>query len=127
MTHHQFKFGDRVRHLTTDEEYIVWGMVASDPLANDYELGAVEVIGKDYFGRPKVIEFSTGCLQHLHHPDTVRLNFIERAIPISGRLKREMNIGWQLQNEDNDPTMPKLLLRDAIDAAMQEQAAEAKE
>ena len=68
-------------------------------------------------------KFSTGCLQHLPHPDTERLDFIERAIPISGCLKREIKIGWQLQNEDDDLSAPKLLLRDAIDAAMQEQAA----
>ena len=55
--------------------------------------------------------------------DTARLDFIERAIPISGSLKREMKIGWQLQNEDNEPTTPKLLLRDAIDAAIQAEEA----
>jgi hypothetical protein len=106
----QFKFGDRVRHLTTDEEYIVWGMVASDPLANDYELGAVEVIGKDYFGRPKVIEFSTGCLQHLHHPDTVRLDYLlfNEYVYLIGRYGKRYGIG-----------------RDEIDAAMRIQAAEA--
>lgn len=103
----QLKFGDRVRHLTTDEEYIVWGMVASDPLANDYELGAVEVIGKDYFGRPKVIEFSTGCLQHLHHPDTVRLDWL--ADP-ENTISKVMLPGWYSGEYDS--------LRDAIDAAM---------
>ena len=101
---HQFKFGDRVRNEEGNEFVYLRGYLSSCTLAAKD--------GSLY-----------GCLEKnltlISNPDTARLDFIERTIPISGSLKRGMNIGWQLQNEDNEPTAPKLLLRDAIDASMQ--------
>ena len=100
----QFKFGDRVRGEQGNEFIVI------------REEGAYcEVIN----ARGKKNDFKKCQLTPAHTDDTARLDFIERAIPISGSLKRKMNIGWQLQNEDNEPTAPKLLLRDAIDAAIQ--------
>ena len=113
---HQFKFGDMVRH----KKYGI-GVISYVKEGNiDFYVSFKDDSRFDAW-------INRESLELIPHPDTVRLDFIERAIPISGCLKREMNIGWQLQNEDDDPSAPKLLLRDAIDAAMQEQAAEAKE
>ena len=60
-----------------------------------------------------------------NHPDTERLDFVEKIINIDGMVKREMGKGWVLFAE-YDLSEPKPLLRDAIDAAMQAQATEAE-
>ena len=112
----QFKFGDRVRYKSPESK--LRGFVASTRNRGQNKI-IVAFEGEDWLHH-----CSSENLELIPHPDTARLDFIERAIPISGSLKREMNIGWQLQNEDNEPTAPKLLLRDAIDAAMQMQAPE---
>ena len=52
------------------------------------------------------------------HPDTVRLDYIERVINIDGMVKREMRKGWVLVAGDIELTTPEPLLRDAIDEAM---------
>ena len=109
---HQFKFGDRVRDEQGNEFIVIRKEGAYCEVINEHG---------------KKSDFKGYQLTLAHTDDAERLDFIERAIPISGCLKREMKIGWQLQNEDNDPSAPKLLLRDAIDTAMQEQAAESEE
>nr|WP_101127844.1 hypothetical protein [Neisseria meningitidis]DAO68966.1 MAG TPA: hypothetical protein [Caudoviricetes sp.]DAQ50832.1 MAG TPA: hypothetical protein [Caudoviricetes sp.]DAU37630.1 MAG TPA: hypothetical protein [Caudoviricetes sp.] len=97
----QFKFGDRViykfRHCIV--------IKTSDNFAY--------IMGEDRGYTVPINE-----LELTPHPDTVRLNFIEKIINIDGMVKREMKNGWVLFVE-HELSDPKPLLRDAIDAAMQ--------
>ena len=109
----QFKFGDRVRH----ENPIFNGIVTQ--IRTDGVV-IVNEFGNDFFFY--VNELSE--LELVPHPDTARLDFIEKVINIDGMVKRKMGEGWTLVAE-HELSEPKHLLRDAIDAAMRIQAAEA--
>lgn len=107
----QFKFGDIVRDASLGVCVVI----------NTSEHFAYVMNSRgDYntLANPADLEF-------ISHPDTERLDFVEKIINIDGMVKREMGKGWVLFAE-YDLSEPKPLLRDAIDAAMQEQAAEAE-
>ena len=110
---HKFKFGDRVIDKTKflGECVVINASEKSVYIMN--ERGDYNVVA-----RPESLEL-------IQHPDTVRLNFIERVINIDGMVKREMRKGWVLVDGDIELNTPEPLLRDAIDEAMRIQAAEA--
>lgn len=113
----QFKFGDLVRYK--DNENPVLGVVLEEENPGN---GLITVQFIDD-AEPELV--GSEDLEHVPHPDTERLDFVEKIINIDGMVKREMGKGWVLFAE-YDLSEPKPLLRDAIDAAMQEQAAEAE-
>ena len=103
---HKFKFGDRVidKTMGLGECVVINASEESVYIMNERE---------DYnvVARPESLEL-------IPHPDTVRLDFIERVININGMVKREMRKGWVLVDGDIELNTPELLLRDAIDEAM---------
>lgn len=102
----QFKFGDRVidKALGLGECVVINVLGNSVYIMN--ERGDYNVLA-----RPETLEI-------VPHPDTVRLDYIERVINIDGMVKREMRKGWVLVAGDIELTTPEPLLRDAIDEAM---------
>ncbi|HFC7929693.1 TPA: hypothetical protein ACFO2M_001218 [Neisseria meningitidis] len=103
----QFKFGDRVidKALGLGECVVINASENSVYIMN--ERGEYNVVA-----RPETLEI-------VPHPDTERLDFVERIINIDGMVKREMMKGWVLVDDDGiEITPPKPLLRDAIDAAI---------
>ena len=101
----QFKFGDRVKHILTPE---LIGVVLSE--VDEY--GYVNVM----FDYDLIVEdINVSWLEPIPHPDTERLDWL--ADP-ANEIGKVMLPGWCSDEYDS--------LRDAIDAAMQEQAAEAK-
>lgn len=105
---HQFKFGDLVRCNGYPTTGVIVGLNDKDNTA------AVCFVG--LYHTERRIEINS--LELIPHPDTVRLNFIERVINIDGMVKREMRKGWTLVDGDIELNTPELLLRDAIDEAM---------
>ena len=113
MTHqtHQFKFGDRVQDADGKQFIFLRGFLSSCTVAGED--------GRTY-------DYLTNRLQPIPHPDTVRLDWIIKN-------------GGEIQDSDGyvrfciDPDVTPDLVentrkcREAIDAVMQEQAAEAKE
>lgn len=101
----QFKFGDIVRRKTDGASGVVvdtkfqsvWVVFEGSVVSDFYDDDEFEIIP---------------------HPDTVRLDYIERVINIDGMVKREMRKGWVLVAGDIELTTPEPLLRDAIDEAM---------
>lgn len=103
----QFKFGDRVKRksdgavgVVVDTKFqSIWVVFEGSVVSDFYDDDEFEIVP---------------------HPDTVRLDYIERVINIDGMVKREMRKGWVLVvNDDIELTAPKPLLRDAIDDAME--------
>ena len=101
----QFKFGDIVRIKET-------GYTGS---VIDFKFGVVVAS----HGDTSIDTFDSDELELIPHPDTSRLEFIEKVINIDGMVKRKMGEGWTLVAE-HGLSEPKPLLRDAIDAAMKE-------
>ena len=101
----QFKFGDRVKNILTPE---LIGVVLSE--VDEY--GYVNVMFDDAL---EVEDFPVSGLELIPHPDTERLDWL--ADP-ANKIGNVILPGW-CSDEYNS-------LRDAIDAAMQEQAAEAE-
>lgn len=102
----KFKFGDRVKRksdgavgIVVDTKFqSVWVVFEGSAVSDFYDDDEFEIIP---------------------HPDTIRLDYIERVISIDGMVKREMRKGWVLVvYDDIELTAPKPLLRDAIDEAM---------
>lgn len=101
----QFKFGDFVKRksdgavgVVIDTKFqSIWVIFEGSVLYDFYDDDEFEIIP---------------------HPDTVRLDYIERVINIDGMVKREMRKGWVLVDGDIELTTPEPLLRDAIDEAM---------
>lgn len=102
---HKFKFGDRVKRksdgavgVVVDTKFqSVWVVFEGSAVSDFYDDDEFEIIP---------------------HPDTVRLDYIERVINIDGMIKREMRKGWVLVDGDIELNTPEPLLRDAIDEAM---------
>ena len=101
----QFKFGDIVRIKET-------GYTGS---VIDLKFGVVVAS----HGDTSIDTFDSDELELIPHPDTSRLDFIEKVINIDGMVKRKMGEGWTLVAE-HELSEPKPLLRDAIDAVMKE-------
>lgn len=101
----QFKFGDRVKCIPTPESI---GVVLSE--VDEY--GYVNVMFDDAL---EVEDFPVSGLELIPHPDTARIDWL--ADP-ANKIGNVILPGW-CSDEYNS-------LRDAIDAAMQEQAAEAE-
>lgn len=101
----QFKFGDIVRIKET-------GYTGS---VIDFKFGVVVAS----HGDTSIDTFDSDELELIPHPDTSRLDFIEKVINIDGMVKRKMGEGWTLVAE-HELSEPKPLLRDAIDAVMKE-------
>ena len=97
---HQFKFGDRVQDADGKQFIFLRGFLSSCTVAGDD--------GRTY-------DYLTNRLQPIPHPDTERLDWLEYP-----ENKIDISILCD-QCEKNG-----LSLRDAIDAAMQAQAAEAE-
>jgi len=104
----QFKFGDHVRYK--DNENPVFGVVLEEANPGN---GLITVQFIDD-AEPELV--GSEDLEHVPHPDTVRLDWL--ADP-ANKISSVILPGW-CSDEYNS-------LRDAIDAAMQAQAAEAKE
>lgn len=102
---HQFKFGDLVRRKTDG----VTGVVLGTKLQSIWVVFECAALSTFY---------DTEEFELIPHPDTVRLDYIERVINIDGMVKREMRKGWVLVAGDIELTTPEPLLRDAIDEAM---------
>ncbi|WP_016686359.1 hypothetical protein [Neisseria sicca] len=105
----QFKFGDMVKSRMHPNKTL--GLVV-DAGSNQYSY----IIRWEH--TKGVSQEHAESLELIPHPDTLRLDFIERVINIDGMVKRQMMKGWVLVDDDIDLTTPKPLLRDAIDAAM---------
>lgn len=104
----QFKFGDHVRYK--DNENPVFGVVLKEANPGN---GLITVQFIDDV-EPELV--GSDDLERIPHPDTVRLDWL--ADP-ANEIGSVILPGW-CSDEYNS-------LRDAIDAAMQAQAAEAKE
>jgi hypothetical protein len=102
----QFKFGDLVRDtaLGLGECVVINASENSVYIMN--ERGEYNTVAQ-----PETLEL-------VKHPDTNRLDYIERVINIDGMIKREMRKGWVLVDGDIELNTPEPLLRDAIDEAM---------
>lgn len=100
---HQFKFGDRVKCFPTPGSI---GVVLSE--VDEY--GYVNVMFDDAL---EVEDFPVSGLELIPHPDTERLDWLAAQDDIDITLGNTVQL--------------KPCLRAHIDAAMQEQAAEAKE
>ena len=99
---HQFKFGDRVKHILTPE---LIGVVLSE--VDEY--GYVNVM----FDYDLIVEdINVSWLEPIPHPDTARLDWLAAQDDIDITLGNTVQL--------------KPCLRAHIDAAMQEQAAEAE-
>ena len=105
---HQFKFGDHVRYK--DNENPVLGVVLEEENPGN---GLITVQFIDD-AEPELV--GSEDLEHVPHPDTERLDWLADPENTIGKV---MLPGWCSGEYDS--------LRDAIDAAMQEQAAEAEE
>ena len=103
---HKFKFGDRVIDKDTRLGECVVINASENFVYIMNEQGSYNTIA-----RPESLEL-------IPHPDTVRLDYIERVINIDGMVKREMRKGWVLVDGDIELNTPEPLLRDAIDEAM---------
>lgn len=103
---HEFKFGDRVKRKSDGAVGVVAGI--------SFQSVLVFFEGNSVSGFYDDDEFEI-----IPYPDTVRLDFIERVINIDGMVKREMRKGWVLVDGDIELNTPELLLRDAIDEAME--------
>ncbi|HFC8465908.1 TPA: hypothetical protein ACFP4A_001190 [Neisseria subflava] len=103
---HQFKFGDRVIDTALGLGECVVINVSEYSVYIMNERGDYNAVA-----RPESLEL-------IPHPDTVRLDFIERVININGMVKREMRKGWVLVDGDVELNTHEPLLRDAIDEAM---------
>lgn len=103
----KFKFGDRVIDTALGLGECVVINVSENSVYIMNERGDYNAVAQ-----PETLEI-------VPHPDTVRLDYIERVINIDGMVKREMRKGWVLVAGDIELTTPEPLLRDAIDAAMQ--------
>lgn len=101
----EFKFGDRVKRKSDGAV----GVVVDTKFQSVWVVFEGSVVSDFY----DVEEFNL-----IPHPDTVRLDYIERVINIDGMVKREMRKGWVLVAGDIELTTPEPLLRDAIDEAM---------
>ena len=100
---HQFKFGDRVKHILTPE---LIGVVLSE--VDEY--GYVNVM----FDYDLIVEdINVSWLEPIPHPDTERLDWLAAQDDISITLGNAINL-----------KLPDL--RTATDAAMQAQVAEAE-
>lgn len=103
----QFKFSDRVKRKSDGAVGVVAGI--------SFQSVLVFFEGNSVSGFYDDDEFEI-----IPHPDTIRLDYIERVINIDGMVKREMRKGWVLVvNDDIELTTPEPLLRDAIDSAME--------
>ena len=102
----QFKFGDRVKCIPTPESI---GVVLSE--VDEY--GYLNVMFDDAL---EVEDFPVSGLELIPHPDTARLDWLSDPANEIGKV---MLPGWCSDGYDS--------LRDAIDAAMQAQAAERRE
>lgn len=102
---HEFKFGSRVKRKSDGAVGVVAGI--------SFQSVLVFFEGNSVSGFYDDDEFEI-----IPHPDTVRLDFIERVINIDGMVKREMRKGWVLVDGDIELNTPEQLLRDAIDEAM---------
>lgn len=104
----QFKFGDFVLCKSNQTAGIVVGLDEANNAAS---------IFIDGLAIPRYVNIDS--LELIPHPDTARLDFIERVINVDGMVKRKMRKGWVLVDEDGIELAPhKPLLRDAIDAVM---------
>ena len=102
---HKFKFGDRVKRKSDGAVGIVVSISFKSVLF--------------FFDGAAVSSFyDADDFEIVPHPDTVRLDYIERVINIDGMVKREMRKGWVLVDGDIELNTPEPLLRDAIDEAM---------
>lgn len=101
----QFKFGDRVKRKSDGAIGIVVSISFKSVLV--FFDGAA---GSSFYDDDE--------FEIIPHPDTVRLDYIERVINIDGMVKREMRKGWVLVDGDIELNTPEPLLRDAIDEAM---------
>jgi hypothetical protein len=102
---HKFKFGDRVKRKSDGAVGIVVSISFKSVLV--------------FFDGAAVSSFyDADDFEIVPHPDTVRLDYIERVINIDGMVKREMRKGWVLVDGDIELNTPEPLLRDAIDEAM---------
>nr|DAE07719.1 MAG TPA: hypothetical protein [Podoviridae sp. ct8mF2]DAJ52224.1 MAG TPA: hypothetical protein [Caudoviricetes sp.] len=102
----QFKFGDLVKDTALGLGECVVINVSENSVYIMNERGDYNAVAQ-----PETLEI-------VPHPDTVRLDYIERVINIDGMVKREMRKGWVLVDGDIELTTPEPLLRDAIDEAM---------
>lgn len=103
---HKFKFGDIVKDTALGLGECVVINVSENSVYVMNERGDYNAVAQ-----PETLEI-------IPHPDTVRLDYIERVINIDGMVKREMRKGWVLVAGDIELTTPEPLLRDAIDEAM---------
>ena len=102
---HKFKFGDRVKRKSDGAVGIVVSISFKSVLV--------------FFDGAAVSSFyDADDFEIVPHPDTVRLDYLERVINIDGMVKREMRKGWVLVDGDIELNTPEPLLRDAIDEAM---------
>lgn len=105
----KFKFGDMVSCKHYQTSGVIIGIDEASNAAS---------IFIDGLNVPRYVHLDS--LEIIKHPDTVRLDYIERVINIDGMVKREMRKGWVLVvNDDIELTTPEPLLRDAIDSAME--------
>ena len=114
----QFKFGDRVR--LKDEPLTPWenaGIIFA--VYGDEKRGYYAAVCFQESGDFQDVPLDE--IERVPHPDTSRLDFIEKVINIDGMVKRKMGEGWTLVAE-HELSEPKPLLRDAIDTAMRIQA-----
>lgn len=102
----QFKFGDLVKDTALGLGECVVINVSENSVYVMNERGDYNAVAQ-----PETLEI-------VPHPDTVRLDYIERVINIDGMVKREMRKGWVLVDGDIELNTPEPLLRDAIDEAM---------
>lgn len=102
----QFKFGDRVIDKALGLGECVVINVSENSVYIMNERGDYNAVA-----HPETLEI-------VPHPDTVRLDYIERVINIDGMIKREMRKGWVLVDGDIELNTPAPLLRGAIDEAM---------
>lgn len=102
----KFKFGDLVKDTALGLGECVVINVSENSVYVMNERGDYNAVAQ-----PETLEI-------VPHPDTVRLDYIERVINIDGMVKREMRKGWVLVDGDIELTTPEPLLRDAIDEAM---------
>lgn len=102
----QFKFGDRVIDKAFGLGECVVINTFEDCVHIRNEQGGYNLAAK------------ADTLELVKHPDTERLDFVQRIINIDGMVKREMRKGWTLFVDDIELNTPEPLLRDAIDEAM---------
>ena len=124
---HQFKFGDRVRLKDDKEEQ---GFILD--IYGDKEHGYFAVV---IFKEHGNVDHEIDEIEPVPHPDTVRLDWLakndcaltERLCDEDGDLLDTSFAVIQTQEEHLEVLSAATDIRQAIDAAMQEQAAEAEE